>query len=131
MLEKHQLAVIRNVGNVKLTAVELNLENDDAARFKRLDSLHQLYDCGFVQALAQTHPGTTATLFGSYERGEDTIRSDIDIALIGNERAMNLEQYEKKLRRKINITYIRKFSELPVPLKTNIMNGYVLFGRLA
>lgn len=48
--------------------------------------------------------GTTVILFGSYSRGDDTINSDIDIAIIGaKERTIKLTKYEKILERKIVI----------------------------
>ena len=42
-------------------------------------------------------------LFGSIAKGEDTKKSDIDILIIGKEKPLNLEKFEKKLERDINL----------------------------
>lgn len=69
-------------------------------------------------------------LFGSYSRGEDTMRSDIDLAIV-TKKSLDLEfgRYEKALKRKIQIFEI-KIETTNKNLLTNVANGIVLKGYL-
>ena len=77
----------------------------------------------------QSFAGSTIILFGSYSRGEDTVNSDIDIAIIGRkEKDVNLKRFEKILERKITINFYSSFKSIHTHLKENIFNGIVLAG---
>ena len=43
---------------------------------------------------------------------------------------IDLEGYEKELKRTIQAFYFKSFSEINKDLKLNILNGYVLIGEI-
>ncbi len=94
---------------------------------KKLSNLKKIQDSGLWDYLKKEIPLTTIVLFGSYARGEDTEKSDIDIAVLGKEQTLNLKKYSEKLNRPINLEFInlRKISK---ELRNNILNGTVLAG---
>ena len=60
-----------------------------------------------------------------------TIKSDIDIAIIGgSEKDLRLEIFEKLLERKIIINYYKSFKEIRNELLSNILNGITLKGAV-
>ena len=69
-------------------------------------------------------------LFGSASKGEDIEGSDIDLYLQCEEKKLDLEKYEKELKRKINLFFEKNFNKLSEELKSNIINGDKLKGYL-
>jgi len=73
----------------------------------------------------------TIVLFGSLSKLEAKKDSDIDIAIISKTaKKINLENFEKQLGRRIQVFYFKSFGEISDELRINIINGYVLGGRL-
>jgi len=68
-------------------------------------------------------------LFGSYQKGEDTENSDIDIFVQCKKTDIELKRFEKKLYRKIQLHFNQEFS-FSKEVKNNIINGIVLKGFL-
>ena len=69
-------------------------------------------------------------VFGSYARGEDTSKSDIDIAIVTRmESSLDLKRFEKQINRKINIYEVR-IKECKKEFINNLANGIVLYGFL-
>ena len=62
-------------------SIELNKDNPSVFYMKRVYNLYALYESGLVDFLEDKFPGSVIILFGSYAFGEDTVDSDIDIAL--------------------------------------------------
>ena len=70
-----------------------------------------------------------AFLFGSYSRGEDIIKSDIDIAIIGTKgKKIDIEKFEKILKKEVRINFYENWKGIHKDLKNNILNGIVLAG---
>lgn len=96
---------------------------------KQLYNRQQLYETKLVDYLIQTYDNPLIILFGSYERGEDTQDSDIDIFVQTHKREVSLAKFEKKLDRKIQLFLGENFNTLPsAQLKNNILNGSKLNG---
>jgi predicted nucleotidyltransferase/biotin operon repressor len=128
-LEKQQIIKIKKDKNSGRLAIELNRINHKVMQLKRVDNLKLIYESGLVDFLEKEFAGGTIILFGSYSRGEDTINSDIDIAVIGRkDKIIELEEFEKVLERKININFYNSFGGIHKTLKENIFNGIVLIG---
>lgn len=67
-------------------------------------------------------------VYGSYSVGEDIEDSDIDIFVDSvRKKRVNLSKFEKELGRSIHLL-VDKFENLPKELKTNIINGVILYG---
>jgi predicted nucleotidyltransferase len=128
-LEKMDYITIKKDKETKRLSIELNKRNHKVMQLKRVDNLKQIYESGLVDYLEKEFAGATIILFGSYSRGDDLINSDIDIVIIGRkEKKINLEDYEKRLERKINVNYYDSFDKIHTNLKENLANGIVLAG---
>ena len=104
--------------------------NDKAKKIKMVENLRQLYISGLADHLEEKFAGATIILFGSYSRGEDSVRSDIDIAVIGRkQKKSDLDVYEKALERKININFYDDWN-IDRHLRNNILNGIVIAGSV-
>ena len=110
-------------------AITLNTNNHKVMQLKRVDNLKHLYESGLIDMLEKEFAGATIILFGSFSRGEDTISSDIDIAIIGRkEKELSLIKYEKQFERTININYYESFTKIHKNLKENLANGIIFAG---
>ena len=103
-------------------------------RFKRLKqsfNLLSIYDCGLVEALVKSYNFPEAVvLFGSYSRGEDTKRSDVDLGIVTKRRIVfSTASFEKKLGRKISIHEL-DISKASSEFLNDLANGIVLEGYL-
>jgi len=103
-------------------------EDTETIRKKRADNLLQLEQ--LTNYLEKQFPGTPIILFGSYSQGEDTIHSDIDIAIEAKEKTIDLSIFEDELKRPINIQFYESFRNIHKHLQESIINGIVLVGCL-
>lgn len=111
--------------------VSFNRDELKAIELKRVENLKNVYLSGLSEYLERELAGSTIILFGSYSRGEDTITSDIDIAVIERkEKNLSLEKYEKTLNRKINTNFYNSWREINTHLRNNILNGILLHGSI-
>ena len=128
-LEKENFTLIRKDKETKRWSVKLNTDNHKIMQLKRVDNIKQIYESGLANLLEKEFAGGTIILFGSYSRGDDTLNSDIDIAIIGRkDKLISLEQFEKILGRKIIINFYNSFKDIHKNLKENLFNGIVLSG---
>lgn len=113
----------------KRWSVELNRGNPRSLQLKRADNLKQVYESGLADMLIREFAGGTVILFGSYSRGEDTVKSDIDIAVIGRkEKNVDLDKWNILLERTINVQFYDSFDNVHKHLRENLCNGIVLSG---
>ncbi len=130
-LEKREFIKINQDKESKRWSVGLNRDNYKIMQLKRVDNLRQIYESGFADFLEKEFAGATIILFGSYSRGEDTLNSDIDIAVIGRkDKMIELGKYEKMLNREININFYDSFKKIHKHLKENLCNGIILIGGI-
>ena len=124
-LEKRGLIEIKKGFLHEITATK----SEKFAAEKKISNLKKIYDSGLVDYLKEEMPLTTMILFGSYSRGQDSEKSDIDIAILEKEQKLNTKRYSEKLKREIHLEFVnmRKISK---ELKNNILNGIVLSGGL-
>lgn len=107
--------------------------NTDSEKFcflKKIDTIMTLKDSGLIEYLENKCMPDVIILFGSASRGEDTIKSDIDLYLMCKERKLDMQEFEKKIKRKISLFFGEDFGELSNELKNNIINGIILKGYL-
>ncbi len=111
--------------------ISFNRESKRTIELKRASNLKNIYVSGLSDYLEENLPGSTIILFGSYSRGEDIVSSDIDIAVIERKnKLLELEKYEKVLKRKININFYDSWKDINKHLKNNILNGILLHGSI-
>lgn len=130
-LEKERIIKLNKSKNTKPQQIGLNLQNNSVFFIKRVENLRAVYESGLAEYLFNKLPGATIILFGSYSWGEDSINSDIDIAVIGNlTKKIDLSVYESKIGRKIIIQFFDSFNKINKNLKESILNGIILKGSV-
>ena len=130
-LREQDLALIVQDKETKRWSIRLNTDNPEAIQLKQLNNIQQLRESGLSAFLEEKFAGATIILFGSYSKGEDTINSDIDLAVIGRKpKQVDLTKFEKLLERKININFYNAFGSINKHLKENLLNGIVLAGGI-
>jgi len=131
LLQEEGLVDIKGHGTMNLKEIELNSEDRRANHLKRVENLRQFYLSGCADFLAETYAGCAIVLFGSYSSGEDTVTSDVDIAVIGaKEKKMDLSRYEKVLGRPLRLMYLRSLADVSKEFRESLFNGIVLEGSI-
>jgi len=121
---------IQTQKTIALTQVWVNTEHEKFPRTKRIFNLQQIEDSGLVEYLTHEYNHPPIVLFGSYARGEDIERSDIDIAILTHKhKELELEKFEEKMKRKISIHEIT-LETVSEEFKKSLYNGVVLAGSL-
>ncbi len=84
-----------------------------------------------IEYLNKQLSNPTIILFGSLAKAEAKIDSDIDICVMAHKREINLEIFEKKIKRKLQFILFNSLKDIKnQELKNNILNGYILNGRI-
>lgn len=131
LMEKENLIIVEKDRDTGRLSIELNRENHKVLQLKRADNLKLIYESGLADFLEKEFAGATIILFGSYSKGEDTIKSDIDISVIGRkDKKLDINKFEAVLERKININFYESFIKIHKNLRENIFNGIVLYGGI-
>ena len=101
--------------------------NENYLLEKRLFNLKQITTCGLISYLRKKLSNPPIVLFGSFAKGEDIERSDVDIYVETVAKAdIDIKKFEKKLHRKIQIFRNTSLNELPPNLANNVTNGITL-----
>ncbi|MFH1439852.1 MAG: nucleotidyltransferase domain-containing protein [Candidatus Woesearchaeota archaeon] len=120
--------IIKIKGKV-LTKVKANREEIKFLRYKQIYNLKKIYDSSVIEYLIKeyNHP-ESIILFGSFSRGEDIEKSDIDIAIITKKKLeLKLDKYSKMLKKIISIHEIN-LEKISDEFKANLANGMILEG---
>ncbi len=92
------------IGNLLL--FKANYDSQVFRRFKAAFNILSLESSGLADFLKENTSATSVVVYGSFARGEDDEKSDIDILAIAYEKKTpDLSGFEKKLKRKIKIIY--------------------------
>jgi predicted nucleotidyltransferase/biotin operon repressor len=131
LLEKEGLIKVHRDKRMNLNQVELERDNAHALEMKKAENLKLVSESGLSDFLEEKFAGCTIILFGSYSRGDDTVESDIDIAIIGSkQKAVDLSVFEGILEREVIIQFYGSLKGINKELRENIVNGIVLAGRI-
>ena len=112
-----------------ITKVQANRESVSFIRKKRMYNLAITFESGIVEHLLKIHNHPKAIiLFGSFSRGDDIEKSDVDIAVITKKKtSLDTTKYEKFLGRRISIHEI-DLNDVSSEFRSNLANGIVLEG---
>ncbi len=106
-----------------------NRDNSDFIDLSRMYWRQKLAEV--IKFLEKNLTDPTIILFGSLPKAETKEDSDIDIAVFAKIKDIDVEIFEKKLKRKIQIFWFDSFSRIRnTELANNILNGYLLYGRI-
>lgn len=116
-----------------LTLYKANLDNDFYRDLKIFYNIRKIKESGFLNALNKFYLKPVVILFGSCAYGIDTETSDFDLLIISEKTVKfpNIQKFEKKLNRKIQLFIVKEIKELKNKhLINNILNGIVLQGKI-
>ncbi|MEK6834977.1 MAG: nucleotidyltransferase domain-containing protein [Nanoarchaeota archaeon] len=125
-LSKNQL-ILKNRETL-YKSYNANLENKDFRLYKKFSTLITLKD--LVTEIENKINPDAIIIYGSASRGEDIEDSDIDLFIIGKEKALNLNNFEKELNRKVHIIFENNIKSLSKEFLNNLINGILLYGYL-
>ena len=112
-----------------------DIDNEKFREYKKFFNIQNLIDSGLINLLDREFAYPAIVVFGSFEKGEDSINSDIDIFILSEtKKELYLVQFEKKLKRKIQLHVFsekeyKKLIQNNPHLVNNIANGRVLRGH--
>ncbi len=97
---------------------------------KKIFNIKSLHTSGLVEFLRIELSNPSIIVFGSYAKGEDIEKSDIDLYIeTPSKKEINLTEFEKKLKRKIQLFKHNDIREIKnKDLINNIINGISLNG---
>ncbi len=109
-----------------------NYDDEKFMALKRSLNLYFLHSSGLVSEIVDFYKiPECIVIFGSYAKGEDTKKSDIDIAVMtGMNQYPQLDIYEDELKRKINLHLIDNIKNEEKGFINTLANGIVLYGYL-
>lgn len=119
------IVTVEEKGNMK--QVRFNRDSDGAKRLKQVINLEAFRRSGVLDEIVETfsYP-ETVVLFGSFAKGEDVERSDIDIAVISTEEG---DVEGSILERDVSL-HVFNPGEVPGNMVESLANGIVLYGHL-
>lgn len=121
--------VIRSEGR-SYPAYRANRDSELFRFYKKMDIIFRIHESGLIDYISDKCSPDAIILFGSASRGEDTKGSDIDIFVEAEEKALDLNRYEKVLKRHIELHFNTNINKIPKELRNNIINGIKLEGYL-
>jgi predicted nucleotidyltransferase len=95
--------------------------------YKKIYNLDTLYHSKVIEKIVSKCQPNSIVLFGSFQKGEDTIKSDIDLFVESQEMEISLK---KVSNRNIELHFKNNFKDFPKELRSNIANGIILHGFL-
>jgi len=125
-LKDENILDIEKIGNVSL--YKANKSHESYLLEKTLHNIKKIHESGILDKLKEEFSNPPIILFGSFSKGEDTEKSDIDLFIeTPSKKEINLEKYEKILKRNIQIFKNKSLKEISNPqLSNNIINGIKL-----
>tara|TARA_Y100000310_G_scaffold151291_1_gene150864 strand:- start:3975 stop:4514 length:540 start_codon:yes stop_codon:yes gene_type:complete len=131
-LTKQELIIetVEKRGNRKFPIYKANINNKLFNKNKSIYNLNSLLESNLINFIEENLMPKSIVLFGSYARGEDIENSDIDLFVECKKEMLNIEKFEKRLKRKVELHFNEKFTSYSKELKNNIINGIVLSGFL-
>ncbi len=125
-LEKEDILLTVKMGDVIFYTA--NRTSEKYLLEKKFYNLRLIYESGLVEYLRQELSNPAIILFGSFAKGEDAETSDIDLYIeTPSKKKINLEKFEKLLKRKIQVFQHKNLKEITnLHLANNIINGIIL-----
>lgn len=127
-LEKAE--IIKKEQKKNVVEIFLNLDNKNVLWRKRVFNLSQIYTSGIIDFLVKFYSPDSVSVIGSFSRGEDIEKSDIDLVVIGNKKEVtDLSRFEKVLGKKVHLLVVQK-EKISEEFFNNLINGIVMYGAV-
>jgi predicted nucleotidyltransferase len=125
-LEGEEMLSTIKIGNLNFYAA--NRGNAKYHIEKKLFNIKSIYDSGLIEYIKIELSNPLIIVFGSYAKGEDIEKSDIDIYVeTPSKKRIELEKYNKKLGKEIQILQSKSLKDIRnIHLANNIINGFIL-----
>jgi predicted nucleotidyltransferase len=120
--------LIKSFKKRKIPFYKAEIDNETFREYKKISILFELNNSGLIDFLWDKISPKAIILYGSYVKGESIDESDIDIFIMGKEKNLDLNEFEKKLEKKIHIMFNNNPKKISNELKNNLVNGIVLKG---
>ncbi|MBU0980087.1 MAG: nucleotidyltransferase domain-containing protein [Nanoarchaeota archaeon] len=126
-----KLGLIREHKDLSIPTYEANYRNRYFLSLKRERILDQIFTSGLPYYMDQKLGEKACILFGSCARGDYYEDSDIDILIQSKRTRLDMQTYERILKRKINLLFEERWQDLSKGMKTGLLNdGIAINGRL-
>jgi len=130
-LKKEGIAIIEKKRHI--TEISADMESKRFVRKKRAFNFEQIYNSGIVEHLLEIFNPSSISVIGSYSRGEDIEKSDIDVIVTEPakkpKKSTDMGEFEEILKRKIHII-ATDYKEMSDEFYINLINGTLLYGYL-
>ncbi|GBE20164.1 nucleotidyltransferase domain protein [archaeon BMS3Abin17] len=108
-----------------------NRDNKNFLFYKKIANIIKIKESGLLDFLIDSLYPQAIILYGSYLKGEDIESSDVDVMIItDNKKQIDIKRFEKILKRNIHLIMEKNLKKLHEGVKTEVTNGFVLYGRL-
>ena len=105
-----------------------NTVGENYMSYKREHIVFSIRKSGLVEHIQERLLPSCIVLFGSCAKGAYREDSDIDLFVEASESDLDLSAFEKKLRKNVHILFERDIIMLSPELRSNILNGVVVYG---
>jgi len=123
-------SLIRKYEKREIPFYQAERDDKNFKEYKKLSIIFELNHSGVLDFLWDELSPEAIILYGSYARGESIEESDIDLFIIGKEKKLNLDMFEKKIGKDFHLFFEKDIKKIPKELKNNLINGIVLRGYL-
>src|SRR3989344_2446546 len=96
-------------------------DNIKFIRYKKISVIYELYESGLIDYLWEKLNPEAIVLYGSHAKGEAIEDSDIDLFIVGKEKPLSLNEYEKNLGKKIHLMFNHNLGKVQNELKNNLI----------
>jgi predicted nucleotidyltransferase len=114
-----------------LVYLSANTENINFIRLKKIHNLKSIYSTKLLDHLIEFYKNPEViVLIGSYARGDDFEKSDIDIVIItDSEKYPEISEFSRKFKRNIQIV-LTDYNKMSDEFYSSLINGIILHGFL-
>ncbi len=127
-LEKSNL--IKRILRKNIPVYTAMRDNPEFILYKKISIIFELNKSKLTDYLWNSLSPEAIILYGSHAKGESIEDSDIDLFVLGKEKNLKLDTFEKKLNKKIHILFKTSLKKISNELKNNILNGIILKGYI-
>jgi predicted nucleotidyltransferase len=135
--ELEKCGIVKIEKTTLTTNIKADIESDVYREHKRIFNMYLLERYHFTQQVKESYNPSAIVLFGSFSRGEDIEKSDVDVLIITKNKPLApqaMQAYftglERSINRVINLHALKDLDGSSTEFRNNVANGIVLYGYL-